>query len=43
MKPPEKSLLSFIRMRQAPGWITFGAEYIKAKLEKRRVRFGDKN
>jgi hypothetical protein len=31
---PAKSLISFIRMNQAPGWITFGAEYIKAKLKK---------
>ncbi len=28
-----------MRMIQAPGWITFGAEYIKAKLENRRARF----
>jgi hypothetical protein len=32
MKPPVKSLLSFISRSQAPGWITFGAEYIKAKI-----------
>ena len=30
---PVKSLLSFISMSQAPGWITFGAEYFKAKIQ----------
>jgi hypothetical protein len=33
MNPPVKSLLSFISRSQAPGWITFGAEYIKAKTQ----------
>jgi hypothetical protein len=33
MKPPVKSLLLFISRSQAPGWITFGAEYIKAKTQ----------
>jgi hypothetical protein len=33
MKPPAKSLLSFISRSQAPGWITFGAENIKAKTQ----------
>jgi hypothetical protein len=33
MKPPVKSLLSFISRSQAPGWTTFGAEYIKAKTQ----------
>ena len=33
MKPPVKSLLSFISKSQAPGWITFGVEYIKAKIQ----------
>jgi len=38
MKPPVKSLLSFMGRSQAPGWITFGAEYIKAKF--RTEEFG---
>jgi hypothetical protein len=33
MKPPVKSLLSFIGRSQAPGWITFGAKYIKVKFQ----------
>jgi hypothetical protein len=33
LKPPVKSLLSFISKSQAPGWIIFGAEYIKAKTQ----------
>ncbi len=33
MNPSVKSLLSFISRSQAPGWTTFGAEYIKAKIQ----------
>ena len=39
MKPPVKSLLSFKRRSQAPGWITFEAEYIKAKFQAEEFRF----
>jgi hypothetical protein len=34
IKQPEKSLLSFKRRSQAPGWITFEADYIKAKFKR---------
>jgi hypothetical protein len=33
MKSPVKSLLSFISKSQAPGWIIFGVEYVKAKIQ----------
>ena len=39
MKPPGKSLLSFKRRSQAPGWITFEADYIKAKFQTDEFRF----
>ena len=39
MKPPVKSLLSFKSRSQAPGWITFEAEYIKAKFQAGAFRF----
>jgi len=34
-----KSLLSFKSRSQAPGWITFGAEFIKAKFQTEEFRF----
>jgi len=39
MKPPGKSLLSFKSRSQAPGWITFEADYIKAKFQTEEIRF----
>jgi hypothetical protein len=36
---PVKSLLSFRSRSQAPGWITFGAEYIKAKFQAEEFLF----
>jgi hypothetical protein len=39
IKPPEKSLLSFKIRSQASGWITFEAEYIKAKFQAEAFRF----
>jgi hypothetical protein len=39
MKPPGKSLRSFKRRSQAPGWITFEADYIKAKIQTEEFRF----
>jgi hypothetical protein len=39
MKPPVKSLLSFNSRSQAPGWITFEADYIKAKFQREEFRF----
>jgi hypothetical protein len=38
MNPPVKSLLSFMGRSQAPGWITFEAEYIKAKFQTEEFR-----
>jgi len=34
-----KSLLSFKNRSQAPGWITFGAEFIKANFQTEEFRF----
>jgi hypothetical protein len=39
MKPPVKSLLSFKSRSQAPGWITFEADYFKAKFQTEEFRF----
>jgi len=39
MKPPVKSLLSFKSRSQAPGWIAFEADYIKAKFQTEEFRF----
>ena len=39
MKPPGKSLLSFKSRSQAPGWITFEADYIKVKFKTEEFRF----
>jgi hypothetical protein len=39
MKPPGKSLLSFKSRSQAPGWITFEADYIKATIQTEEFRF----
>jgi hypothetical protein len=39
MKPPVKSLLSYKSRSQAPGWITFEAEYIRAKFQTEEFRF----
>jgi hypothetical protein len=39
MKPPVKSLLSFKSWSQARGWITFEADYIKAKFQTDEFRF----
>ena len=39
MKPPVKSLLSFKSRSQAPGWIIFGAEYIRIKFQTEEFRF----
>jgi hypothetical protein len=36
MKLPAKSLLSFMGMSQAPGWITFGVENIKDNFQKEK-------
>jgi hypothetical protein len=39
MKPPVKSLLSFKSRSQAPGWINFEADYIKAEFQTVEYRF----
>jgi len=39
VKPPVKGGRSLKSRSQAPGWITFGADYIKAKFRTEEYRF----